>query len=203
MEGKALEELNSLPQIIGSTDNESFEQAASIFQKDHRGVSFENAEMIKLVDNSFRDLQFAFANEIARMCDGLGLDAIEVIESGKDDYGRTNVPMPGLVGGPCLEKDPHILAQSARDYGINPEIIQASRTVNERQPLEASHFIHEEILRRSRDQSPKIGILGIAFKGVPSTDDIRGSMGHVIKHLKDRMPNAQLSVFDPCVNYSN
>ena len=171
LEGKALEELNSLPQIIGSTDNESFEQAASIFQKITKKIievsSFENAEMIKLVDNSFRDLQFAFANEIARICDGLGLDAIEVIESGKDDYGRTNVPMPGLVGGPCLEKDPHILAQSARDYGINPEIIQASRTVNERQPLEASHFIHEEILRRSRDQSPKIGILGIAFKGVP------------------------------------
>ena len=67
--------------------------------------SFENAEMIKLVDNSFRD-SFAFANEIARICDGLGLDAIEVIESGKDDYGRTNVPMPGLVGGPCFEKDP-------------------------------------------------------------------------------------------------
>jgi len=63
----------------------------------------ETAEMIKLVDNAQRDVSFAYANEIARACDAVGISAAEVIRAGKLGYPRTNLPMPGPVGGPCLE----------------------------------------------------------------------------------------------------
>ena len=70
--------------------------------------------MIKLIDNSSRDVFFAYANEIARACDVVGLDASEVINSGKLGYHRTDLAQPGLVGGPCLYKDPYIFSQSLR-----------------------------------------------------------------------------------------
>src|SRR5205814_1352996 len=123
------------------------------------------AEMIKLIDNSRRDLMFGYANEVARMCDALGISAAEVIRSGRFGYTRTDIPMPGPVGGPCLSKDPHILAESLEFVGIRPEITLAARKVNERQPDEIVQFIRE--LLSGDGKFPKklrIALLGIAFK---------------------------------------
>ena len=75
--------------------------------------------VIKLIDNSSRDVFFAYANEIARACDAIGLDASEVINRGKLGYDRTGLAKPGLVGGPCLYKDPYIFSQSINKYGIS------------------------------------------------------------------------------------
>ncbi len=79
----------------------------------------ETAEIIKLVSNTFRDVQFAFANEVARRVRRVRRQRHEVISAGKLGYNRTNIPLPGVVGGPCLEKDPHILMESARTRGIS------------------------------------------------------------------------------------
>ncbi|MEM6663632.1 MAG: nucleotide sugar dehydrogenase, partial [Pseudomonadota bacterium] len=120
-------------------------------------------------------MQFGFANEVARICDAYGVNAMEVIPGGKLGYPRTNVALPGLVGGPCLEKDPHILAQSLQETGLELDITTAARRVNERQPAETVKFILREHARRS-DAAPNIAVLGMAFKGVPATDDLRGAM---------------------------
>lgn len=113
LEGKALQELRELPQIVGADSQEVRDRAAAVFRRLTNTVvqvaTLETAEIIKLVDNTYRDVQFAFANEVARVCEVYGVNAHEVIASGKLGYKRTNVPLPGLVGGPCLEKDPHIL----------------------------------------------------------------------------------------------
>ena len=161
----------------------------------------ETAEIIKLVDNTYRDVQFGFANEVARVCDAFGVKAHEVISSGKLGYKRTNVALPGLVGGPCLEKDPHILAQSARKRGIELEITTAGRLVNERQPAETVRFIANEINdAQSRVGPLKINILGMAFKGVPATSDLRGSMSmKVLDELKKALPDAKIGLFDPVI----
>ena len=117
LEGEALQELRQLPQIVGADDPAVNNRAAAVFRRLTNSIvqvsSPEAAEIIKLVDNTYRDVHFAFANEVARLCDAFEVNAHEVISSGKLGYKRTNVPMPGLVGGPCLEKDPHILLQSA------------------------------------------------------------------------------------------
>jgi UDP-N-acetyl-D-mannosaminuronic acid dehydrogenase len=145
-------------------------------------------------------VQFGFANEVARVCDAYDVKAHEVIAAGKLGYQRTNVALPGLVGGPCLEKDPHILAQSARERGIELEITTASRQVNERQPAETVRFIAEQINKRNLAVPLKINILGMAFKGVPATDDLRGSMSvKVLDELKKACPDCEIGLYDPVI----
>jgi nucleotide sugar dehydrogenase len=121
LEGEGLVELRQLPQIIGGLDQESVDRAASFFSwvtdTTVRMPSLEAAEMIKLIDNSFRDVNFAFANEIALIAEGLGLDGAELIRLANLGYARNNIAPPGFVGGVCLSKDPYILAGSAADIG--------------------------------------------------------------------------------------
>jgi UDP-N-acetyl-D-mannosaminuronic acid dehydrogenase len=202
LEGKALQELRELPQIIGADDQAVADRAAAVFRKLTNSIvsvsGIETAEIMKLVSNTFRDVQFAFANEVARVCDAFGVSAHEVISSGKLGYSRTNIPLPGLVGGPCLEKDPHILMESARTRGISLEITSAGRLVNERQPEETVQFISSEIERRGLTGPLKINILGMAFKGQPETSDLRGSMSiKVLDALKKSHPNAEIGLYDP------
>lgn len=202
LEGKALDELRNLPQIIGADDESTRERAAHFFYKlTHTAVqvdSLEAAEIIKLVDNTYRDVQFAFANEVARLCEAFDVNALEVINGGKLGYPRTNVALPGLVGGPCLEKDPHILRQSAKDKELDLSITGAARQVNESQPAETVDFICEEFRRRKNDVTPEVAILGMAFKGIPATDDLRGSMSfHVLNALRERYKDANIRIFDP------
>jgi UDP-N-acetyl-D-mannosaminuronic acid dehydrogenase len=202
LEGKALQELRELPQIVGADDQAVADRAAAVFRRLTSSIvlvsGIETAEIIKLVSNTFRDVQFAFANEVARVCDAFGVSAHEVISAGKLGYNRTNIPLPGLVGGPCLEKDPHILMESARTRGISLEITGAGRLVNERQPQETVDFISSEIERRELTGPLKINILGMAFKGQPETSDLRGSMSiKVLDALKKAHPDAQIGVYDP------
>jgi len=201
LEGKAMHELRRLPQIVGADSQATRERAAHFFYKLTptcvQVSSLETAEIIKLVDNTFRDVQFGFANEVARICDAFGVNAMEVIPGGKLGYPRTNVALPGLVGGPCLEKDPHILAQSLREVGMELDITTAARRVNERQPAETVDFILAEHARRS-PAAPVVALLGMAFKGVPATDDLRGAMSlRVLEALQAEAPGAAIRVYDP------
>lgn len=204
LEGRALQELRELPQIVGADTQAGADRASAVFRRLTSTViqveRTETAEIIKLVDNTFRDVRFAFANEVARVCDAFGVNAYEVVSSGKLGYERTNVPLPGLVGGPCLEKDPHILYQSALEKGIELEITRAGRVVNERQPVETVEFILDEVRRRGFADDVPIAVLGMAFKGVPATDDLRGSMSlKVLQALLERRPEARVTLFDPVI----
>lgn len=208
LEGKALQELRELPQIIGADDSLSRDKASKVFRKLTDSIvevsSLEAAEIVKLVDNTYRDVQFAFANEVARLCEAFEVSAHEVISSGKLGYSRTNVAMPGLVGGPCLEKDPHILAQSARGKGLELEVTRASRFVNERQPVETVDFILRQMKMRRMDAAVKICILGIAFKGMPETDDLRGAMSlKVIDAISAARPDIKIYGFDPVIRFED
>ena len=97
VEGKALKELRHLPQIVGGMDSKSSLRASIIFQFITSTIvkvgSPETAEMIKMIDNTQRDINFGFANEIAEVCDAVGVNALEVIEAGKLGYSRTNLPI--------------------------------------------------------------------------------------------------------------
>ena len=161
--------------------------------------------MIKLVDNAQRDVQFAYANEVARICDTIGVSAGEVISAGKLGYQRTNLPMPGPVGGPCLEKDPYILAEGLEPYGVVPEITLAARRLNERQPDEAIGFLADRARRlEGFPERPVITLMGLAFKGRPATDDLRGSMAKpILDALVRAFPQSVLRGYDPMVAPEN
>jgi UDP-N-acetyl-D-mannosaminuronic acid dehydrogenase len=204
LEGQALPELRHLPQIVGGADLAASIRAAQFFQfvtpTVVRVSSLEAAEMIKLVDNTSRDVAFGFANEIARICDGAGISAAEVIQAGKLGYARTNLPLPGPVGGPCLEKDPHILAEGARECGIDAELTRTARRINERQPREIVATIQQIAGRIGLPAAPTVALLGIAFKGRPATDDLRGTMARpILAALKEAFPGGIFRGWDAVV----
>ncbi|MEN6460030.1 MAG: nucleotide sugar dehydrogenase [Syntrophomonas sp.] len=205
LEGKALQELRQLPQIIGEATPGASVRASQLFQfitpTTVRVTDAETAEMIKLIDNAQRDMLFAYANEIARLCDAFGISAREVIEAGKLGYPRTNLPMPGPVGGPCLEKDSYILAEKMLEIGIRPEITLAARNINERQPEEIIAYLKKLSVNISGfPEHPVITLMGIAFKGHPATDDLRGSMAKpIFKALQKYFPESEYRGFDAVV----
>lgn len=206
LEGIALTELRHLPQIVGGSTESAAIRASRIFQYLTQTVirvsDIETAEMIKLVDNAQRDVMFAYANEIARACDVLGISATEVIESGKLGYERTKLAAPGLVGGPCLEKDSYILAEGLMEHGLEPEITLQARKINERQPSEVISYL-ANICKKIGNfpETPKISLLGLAFKGRPETDDLRGTMAkNVLLTLKQFFPAAYYYGYDAIVS---
>lgn len=205
IEGHALKELRYLPQIVGGLTLPATRRAAKLFQQITPTVVTvtdpETAEMIKMVDNAHRDVTFAYSNEIARICDTIGISGIEVIEMGKLAYPRTNLPTPGPVGGPCLSKDPHILAEGVLEFGIEPEITKAARRVNERQGIEiietCVHILQNHLHVK---EVRKIALLGLAFKGKPATNDLRGSPAtQILSILKAVYPEAEYIGYDAMV----
>jgi len=166
-----------------------------------RVSGLETAEMIKLTDNASRDVSFAYANEVAAICDKVGVSALEVVRAGKLGYSRTNLPMPGLVGGPCLEKDSYILSEALIDAGYTPALTMGARKLNERQPKDVAAYLHALTLKlKGFARKPVISFLGIAFKGRPATDDLRGTMTlHVFNALKRSFPGATFRGYDSVV----
>lgn len=206
VEGQAMAELRYLPQVIGADDLATSLRAAQFFQfltpTVIRVNDLETAEMIKLIDNTKRDVVFGFSNEVAKLCDAAGLSAKEVIQAGRFGYSRTDIPLPGPVGGPCLSKDSHILVQSMEEYGTTPSIIAAARAVNETQAQDVVDFLasYTENLP-DFPKAPKIVLLGIAFKGKPATDDLRGTTARqIFDTLKVAFPNGEFWGYDPVVH---
>ena len=195
IEGRALEELVRLPQIVGGGDPDASWRAMQLFQRitptTIRVSTLETAELIKLLDNSYRDLFFSFGNEVAMLCDAVGLDAAEVINAANTGYERTSIAKPGLVGGPCLEKDPHILAASLSDVNFHPRLIATGRALNESLPEKIVEAINAQVAKDEWPKQIRIAICGIAFKGRPETDDTRGTpTKYVIDALREQFPEA-------------
>ena len=203
-EGAALEELVTLPQIVSGLTAEAARRAADVFAafapEILRVDSLEAAEMVKLVNNGYRDVLFGLANEIAGMCDALGLSATEVIAAACRDYPRADIPVPGTVGGPCLSKDPHLLAGSLRDADYTPSLVLAAREVNEGLPLRSLQKAASILDQMGCPSPAKIAILGMAFKGRPETDDTRGSLAApLIAAIRTRWPKAEILAYDTIV----
>ena len=133
--------------------------------------------MVKLVNNTYRDVSFAFANEVALISRAWGIDTKQVIEAANYGYERSRVPMPSPgVGGYCLEKDPFIFIDSAKKKGYEPLLPRDARNISDAM----IDFVTREIVsflkkEKAGVKNPKIALLGFAFKGKPVTSDVRGS----------------------------
>ena len=207
IEGNAMAELAILPQIIGGLTEESALQAEAIFRRITPTVimvsSLEGAEIIKLLDNSYRDLNFAIGNEVALLCEAAGLDGREIIKAANTGYTRTHISDPGFVGGPCLHKDPHILQESLAAYGYVPTLIKQGRTLNELIPSYVCDRLDATGAISAQGKDTKISILGMAFKGRPETDDTRASPSlDIFACLRQRYPEATICGHDFAVDDS-
>lgn len=210
LEGRALHELTHLPQIVGGADAASVARASAVFARFAPRIitvdSLEAAEMVKLLNNTQRDLSFAFANEVAEMCEAARISATDVIRAACEDYPRSRIEMPGPVGGPCLEKDPHILAEGLEELGYVPGISLAGRRLNERLPRTSVDRIARWFEARGEgafSEEGKVAILGLAFKGQPETNDLRGTMATpILTACRTHWPLAHYTAYDPIVAHA-
>jgi UDP-N-acetyl-D-mannosaminuronic acid dehydrogenase len=176
-----MEELRKLPQVVGGLTRADREMAANLFSELTPNIvlvdNLEEAEMVKIVNNTFRDVSFAYANELSLICDKFNLDTVRIINAANEGYPRNRVslPSPG-VGGACLKKDPHLLKYSCEQVGYEPKMITKSKEVNDSMPLYVFNKLSTYCTNQGLDLvTAKIFIMGLAFKGTPETSDVRHS----------------------------
>jgi UDP-N-acetyl-D-mannosaminuronic acid dehydrogenase len=207
LEGSALIELASLPQIISGIDHPSLSAIHDFFKPICSEIisldSVEEAEIAKLLSNAERDLVFAFANEAALICDAKGINAHRVIDAANCNYPRSSIRKPGLVGGPCLEKDPYILTESFSSSDYMPRLFNSSRAVHQDVVSISLNRVFDRVDEGASASPKKAAILGFAFKGSPPTNDMRGSLVcTVIQVIKSRYPNIKLVGHDYLVDFA-
>ncbi|MGH2533344.1 MAG: nucleotide sugar dehydrogenase [Thermomicrobiales bacterium] len=178
LQGHSIEELTSLPQIVGAFDDHGYEQAARFFSTYVRNECIRltpvEAELGKLITNMSRYLSFAFANEIHLIADIWSANANRIIDAINRDYPRLRIPRPGPnVGGPCLYKDGYFLLERIPF----PELISAAFKINEGMTAQ----IAMKIERMPHVQH--IGILGMSFKA--DNDDLRNSLSFKLRKQLD------------------
>jgi len=182
IEGNALNELKLLPQVIGGYSLQCLKHSSdfwsTVTQSIVRMASLEASELVKLANNSFRDISFAFANELALLADQYNVNAFELIQGANEGYLRNPIssPSPG-VGGYCLTKDPILFSSNINGLRSDAVMGLSSRKVNER----AGMYPYELIKRHANQIGKNLKLMnvifiGIAFKGLPETNDVRGSV---------------------------
>ena len=180
IQGQAVRELETLPQVIGGLDDASRDAAVELFRhlvgRTVAVSSLEAAEMVKLVNNCHTDLIYSFGNEVALLAERVGVDPLEVIRAANVDYPRPDVARPGFVGGGCLSKDPYLLVASARAAGHEPWLVGRARALNEYLPGHVARRFLELLAEvRGGVAGARVCLLGFAYKGSPPTDDMRGA----------------------------
>lgn len=189
VQGAALMELRSLPQVIGAVDARSADLAERLFSRLTSSIvhlsSPEAAEMVKLVNNCHTDLLYGFGNEIALLASNHGIDPLEVIRGANEGYTersdgfavvRPRIAKPGFVGGGCLSKDPYLLLQSLGSRDPSLSLVRCARKLNESMPRTAAEDFMGILGGIAADPGAcTVLVCGMAYKGVPETDDLRGT----------------------------
>ncbi len=198
VEGKAIEEIKELPEIIGGIEPVSMEIVTQLFRKINPNKKIlkttpKAAELAKLFSNVYRYVNFALANEFALLAEGFEQDGLEIINILNDGYSRGGVPKPGLAGGPCLSKDGYFLLSTT----AFPDFILLAWRLNEFIP----QYIVNKLRKRLKEKGKpihgcKIALLGLAFKA--GIDDTRYSPSVRIAELLDG-ENANVAKYDPYI----
>jgi UDP-N-acetyl-D-mannosaminuronic acid dehydrogenase len=178
-EGHALEELRTLPQLVGVTSDGAFARARELFERLGVGSVIQTtpleAELAKLLTNTWRYMKFAIANQFFQIVNRSGLDYNRVLNAIRQDYPRAaDLPGPGFAAGPCLLKDTMQLTAFTPDHF---PLGQAAMQINEGLP----GYIVDTLNSRHPLLGRTVGILGMAFKG--ESDDARASLSYKLRKL--------------------
>lgn len=202
--GNLVYKTKNTPKVVGAIGPQALEAIAAVYEAIldapvMRVSSPAVAEMEKILENTYRNVNIGLVNEMAMLCDRMGIDVWEVIEAAKSKpYGFTAFyPGPGL-GGHCIPLDPYYLSWKAREYGFHTSMIESSMMVNDRMPEwctdRAARVLNEQ---EKALKGSKVLVLGVAYK--QDINDYRESPAlRVIEHLVSR--GAAVSYYDPWVS---
>lgn len=193
--------VSNIPRVVGGIDKESAKEAAEFYRKiiDAQVLelsSVKAAEATKIMENTFRDVNIAFINEMAKSFDKAGIDILEVIKGASTKPFSFMPHFPGVgVGGHCIPVDPYYLIEKASSIGFNHEFLKLARRINSKMPEYTVTLLEEELKKIEKDiKGAKVGILGLSYKA--GVDDIRESPAiEVIKILKEK--GADVIVYEP------
>lgn len=195
--GRIMAEITSADRIIGGLTNECAQSAAEFYRRFCTGrialTTARTAEMTKLAENAFRDVNIAFANELASLCDPIGVDVREVIELA-NRHPRVQVLSPGPgVGGHCVAVDPWFLVAAAPDHA---PLIRQARLVNDARPNQIVAKVNQ-LLEGATE--PTVACLGLSFKA--NVDDLRSSPAvEILDLLASGHPVAKIYAVEPHID---
>ena len=197
--GDKIHTLKSIKKVVSGSTQETATLLSKIYGSIveagiHIAVNIKTAEAAKVIENTQRDINIAFVNELSMIFSRIGLDTYEVLEAAGTKWNFLPFK-PGLVGGHCIGVDPYYLAQKASSIGFHPEMILAGRRINDTMPKELAHnFIRFLIDRKELISQTKICVLGITFK--ENCPDIRNTkVIDLINELKSF--SCQIDCYDP------
>ena len=194
--GRIMTEMVVNDRVVGGISPACGDVAASLYRVFCEGqilvTDAASAEMAKLVENAYRDVNIAFANELSLICDSLQLDVWEVIEMA-NRHPRVNILTPGPgVGGHCIAVDPWFIVGAAPELA---RLIRVARDVNDGKP---EHVVEQVVVKAGRFREPTVACLGLAFK--PNVDDLRESPAvDIVSRLCERLPDVEILVSEPYV----
>jgi len=194
--GRIMIELVTNDRIVGGLTRTATEKAKAIYESFCQGAIMltdaVTAEMAKLVENSYRDVNIAFANELSLISSKLGIDVWELIDLA-NHHPRVNILQPGPgVGGHCIAVDPWFIVSAAPEEA---KLIRTAREVNDSTP---EHVINRVAMMAARFKEPRIAALGLAFKA--DIDDLRESPAcRIVVRLAEELPGAQIAAVEPHV----
>lgn len=193
--GRILEELVGNDRVIGGVNTASAEMAQALYASFVEGKSFitdaTTAEMVKLMENTYRDVNIALANEFSLVAEQLEINAWEAIELA-NRHPRVNILKPGPgVGGHCIAVDPWFIVQAAP--GVTP-LIQTARSVNDGMPTKVVALVKRAV---AEIEEPTVACLGLAYKA--DVDDVRESPAIEVVHLL-QAEGFKVRAFDPYVS---
>ena len=199
--GNVIYELIHNDRVIGGIDAVATEKAAAFYRRFVQGAlhytSARTAEMCKLTENSSRDVQIAFANELSLICDEAGIDVWELIELA-NKHPRVNILQPGCgVGGHCIAVDPYFITAA---FPQRAQLIAKAREINNYKAEWCAEKVYAEILRFRLEHGrlPAVAMLGLAFK--PNIDDLRESPAKLItRTVLGKETGADIMVAEPNV----
>ena len=200
--GNVIFELVNNDRVIGGIDDASADAAAQFYGKFVSGqlhkTNCRTAEMCKLVENSSRDVQIAFANELSMICEKAGINVWELI-SLANKHPRVNILQPGCgVGGHCIAVDPYFISSA---FPNEAKIIAQARSINNYKSEWCVEKAKNAILsfELENGKKPQVALMGLAFK--PNIDDLRESPAmKIAKHLVAEMPDVKFNIVEPNIS---